>query len=187
MVARMAYRCTFKFSESSSSPTPRTPVFSYSPKANAMLVCLRFQIQAFVTSYAGYIFDSAIGANFDSYLERISDRDNDKDIMARIQVNAEQEHDVTSVFALRDLHSQLLDRILSGCLLRTAQRAAGDALRDLLDVVLQFGALVVDLRGGAVGESEGAQRVEEVYWLFRKKMFRFVRDALLFLMLAACN
>ena len=148
------------------------PVFPYAPLAQDLLVRLRFQIQAFVTALVTYVFDSAIGGNFDKYLRRIAElRDGFVDeSLARNR----SDHEVTDVFSLAESHSNLLDRILSGCLLRTVQRTAGDALRNLQELVLKFGVLLINVRRGFVQEAQGADDLQELYEAFQQGMFSFV-------------
>ena len=162
-VARIAFRSTFKSDG---------PVFPYAPRAQDLLVRLRFQIHAFVTGFVTYIFDCAIGGNFDTYMRRIAElRDGFADGSL---AGDDAEHLVTDVFSLAESHSDLLDRILSGCLLRTVQRAAGDALRDLLELVLQFGRLLINVRRGIVRGPQGAEELQELHALFQERMRSFV-------------
>lgn len=161
-VMRIVYRCMFKST---------SPVFSYAPKAEEMLLSLRFQIQAFMTAFVTYVFDSVIGSHFDAYLQRISEL---RDMVAAADLREHCGREITNVFALRDSHSELLDRILRGCLLRTVQRAAGGALRELLELILRFGILVTNLRRGVIQEAEAAEDLTELYTLFQTQMLLFV-------------
>jgi Gamma tubulin complex component C-terminal len=120
-----------------------------------------------------YVFDSVIGGNFDTYLQRISEL---RDTIAADGLAEYSEDELTSVFALRDSHSELLDRILRGCLLRTVQRVAGDALRELLELILRFGVLVTNLRRGAIREAHGAEQLSELYIMFQTQMLFFVSN-----------
>jgi len=165
MVARITYRSAFK---------SEGPVFQYAPQAQELLVRLRFQIQAFVTSFVTYVFDSAIGGNFDPYMRRIAELRGD--VADENPAPGDSEHEITDVFSLEESHSNLLDRILSGCLLRTAQRVAGDALRNLLELALQFGILVTNIRRGVVREADGAEELQELHKVFQKQMLAFVSN-----------
>lgn len=123
-----------------------------------------------------YVFDSVIGGNFDAYLRRISELRN---TVAAEDFPIRSEQEFTSVFALRDSHSELLDRILRGCLLRTPQRVAGDALQELLQLILRLGVLVTNLRRGTVREAAGAEELSELYGLFQTQMLFFVSPSTL--------
>lgn len=158
---RIIYRCTFKSTN---------PAFTYAPKAQEMLLSLRFQIQAFVTAFVTYAFDSVIGAEFDAYLQRISELRS----AVVVDLAGSSEDEIPNIFVLRDTHSELLDRILRGCLLRTAQRQAGDALREMLELILRFGTLITNLQRGVIKEADGVEDLVELYATFQTQMFFFV-------------
>lgn len=122
-----------------------------------------------------YVFDSVIGANFNAYLRQVSELRN---TVATDDFTNNSEREFTSIFALRDSHSELLDCILRGCFLRTPQRAAGDALREILELILRFGALVTNIRRGTVREAAGAEDLSELYGLFQTQMLFLVSDSI---------
>jgi len=78
------------------------------------------------------------------------------------------------VFALADAHSVMLDSILSACLLRSGQKAVGDLLRGVLELVLELGILAGDLKRGRLEEYEAAPLLEDLYATFRGKMSTLV-------------
>ncbi|GJJ06800.1 hypothetical protein Clacol_000996 [Clathrus columnatus] len=109
-----------------------------------------------------------IGGTFDKYLSQI---ENIRDAL-------HSEHDLNlqsmNIFVLGKSHSRLLDMILRCCLLRGSQRYARDALRDLLDLVLQFGSLIADLQYGAVKDFEAGERLVELNEAFKNGMLNLV-------------
>ncbi|KAF8210658.1 Spc98 family-domain-containing protein, partial [Mycena galopus ATCC 62051] len=84
--------------------TAARPLFPTLAPSNKLLLHLRFIAHSFMTHLSEYVLDTAIGGNFDpSSQPAFSD-----------------------VFALAKAHSALMDDVLSACLLRSHQRAAGD-------------------------------------------------------------
>ncbi|KAF8574120.1 hypothetical protein K439DRAFT_1624581 [Ramaria rubella] len=182
-VSRIAYRNIHKYNSPNANP-----LFAYTPKAHGTLLALRFQMQAFITAFTAYVFDSVIGAEFDAWMlrleslrqvnaerrEGVGDDGNDESRSDDLEPECDAENEITDIFALRDSHSALLDDILSGCLLRSAQRGAGDALRSLFELVLQFGALTMGLQND-VGEVEGAERLAELNVAFQRQICVFIK------------
>ena len=78
------------------------------------------------------------------------------------------------MFTLADCHSSVLDDILSACLLRSSQRAAGDLLRGTLEVILELCVLVGDLKDGRMAEYQASPVLDMLYASFRKKVSALV-------------
>ncbi|KAJ6594217.1 Spc98 family-domain-containing protein [Mycena capillaripes] len=134
------------------------PLFPTLTPSNKLLLHFRFIAHSFVTNLSEYVLDTAIGGNFDPFL-------------ASLSPPAEARGPAFSdVFALAKAHSALMDDILSACLLRSAQRAAGDLLRQALEFVLEFAVLVGDLKTGRLEEYRAAPLLEDLAGRFRAKM-----------------
>ncbi|KAG6331459.1 hypothetical protein ID866_7628 [Astraeus odoratus] len=90
-------------------------------------------------------------------------------------MDANAPHEFRDVFALAESHSAVLDDILSACLLRSSQRAAGDVLRSAMELVLEFCVLVGDINDGQVEERKAASSLETLYTTFRKRIAALVK------------
>jgi hypothetical protein len=139
------------------------PLFPTLTSSNKLLLHFRFITHSFVTSLSSHVFDTAIRGNFDAFLARLTSR-----------TSHSNEYEFSDVFALADAHSVMLDSILSACLLRSGQKAVGDLLRGVLELVLELGILAGDLKRGRLGEYEAAPLLEDLYATFRGKMSTLV-------------
>lgn len=139
---------------------PLLPTLTSSHK---LLMHFRFIAHSFLTRLSGYVFDTAIGGNFDPFLARLSSSAHSDDLVV-----------LSDVFSLSKAHSMLLDDILTACLLRSGQRAVGDLLRDSLDVVLEFAVLVGEVKRGRLQEYQAAPQLEGLFERFRAKLTTFV-------------
>lgn len=139
-------------------------------KSRKLLLYFRFISQAFVSSLSGYIFDTAIGGNFDPFLARLSSGDSG---LPNSSLN-ERAFEFSDVFELAQCHSALLDDILSACLLRSGQKGVGDLLRHSLELVLEFTIVVGELHRGRLEEYQAAPLIEDLFERFRTKMTTFV-------------
>ncbi|KAF9473401.1 gamma-tubulin complex, DGRIP91/SPC98 component protein [Pholiota conissans] len=161
-----ALKSLFRMSTHRAIATYLFPTLTPSRK---LLLHFRFLAQAFVSSLSGYIFDTAIGGNFDPFLARLSPDNanptNDNDPVARF----------SDVFELAQRHSALLDDILSACLLRSGQRGVGDLLRQCLELVLEFCIVVGELHRGRLQEYQAAPMIEELFRKFSLKMTTFMK------------
>lgn len=155
--------------------TPDEELFKSKPQTYRLLLRFRFQTHSFVSALTSYIFDSAIGTHFNSFMRRL-------DLVVRqIRLHSRQERDgdegspsVPDVFELMNDHSKVLDKILGACILRTQQRAIAEVVTDILSNVLDLGTLVGDIKRGIVDDSTGEERVKKLYNTFERKMFTFV-------------
>ena len=123
-----------------------------------------------MSSLSGYIFDTAIGGNFDPFLARLSSGDSG---LPNSSLN-ERAFEFSDVFELAQCHSALLDDILSACLLRSGQKGVGDLLRHSLELVLEFTIVVGELHRGRLEEYQAAPLIEDLFERFRTKMTTFV-------------
>lgn len=118
---------------------------------------------------SGYVFDSAIGGNFNPFLSRLS-----------CSPSAHDTHrpGFSDVFDLAQCHSALLNDVLSACLLRSGQKGVGDLLRQSMETVLEFTIVVGELRRGRVEEYQASPMIEELYKKFCLKMTMLVSSSL---------
>lgn len=142
------------------------PLFPTLTPSNKLLLHFRFIAHAFVSTLSEYVLDTAIGGNFDPFLASLS-----------LSQPAYDGHSLgfSDVFALAKAHSALMDDVLSACLLRSSQRAAGDLLRQALELVLEFAVLVGERKTGRLEEYEAAPRLGDLAGRFRAKMRAVVR------------
>ena len=138
-------------------------------KSRKLLLHFRFISQAFVSSLSGYIFDTAIGGNFDPFLARLSCGNSGP---------SEQTFEFSDVFELAQCHSALLDDILSACLLRSGQKGVGDLLRHSLELVLELTIVVGELHRDRIEEYQAAPLIEDLFQRFRMKMTTLVSFSL---------
>lgn len=143
----------------------------------------RFVAQSFVSNLSAYIFDTAVGGNFDPFIERLaataaaassapaSMSRPASPTSATVVPATERFSDVLS---LSQCHSELLDNILSACLLRSGQREVGEILRQALEAVLDFSVVMGELHRGRLEEYQAGPMVEELFTKFRAKMMMLV-------------
>jgi hypothetical protein len=160
-VIRTIYCITRKRSE---------PLFPTLASSNALLLHFRFIANSFVHALSEYVFDTAIGANFDAFLARSSPH-----ALSSSTYDEDERLTFSDVYTLAAYHSTVLDDILSSCLLRSSQRGAGDLLRGSLEVVLEFGILAGQLYLQQIEEYEAAPRLEALSIAFRNKMQTLAR------------
>ncbi|KAJ3868300.1 gamma-tubulin complex, DGRIP91/SPC98 component protein [Lentinula novae-zelandiae] len=134
-------------------------VFGTLASSRKMLLHFRFIAQSFVANLVEYVYDTAIAGNLDPFLARLEEVDSGT-THARY----------SDVFSLAEAHSGVMDDILTACLLRSGQRIAGGALRDSLELVLDFTVLVGDLYRGRIEEYQAASVLENLYIQFRNNM-----------------
>ena len=141
------------------------PPFATLAQSQKLFLNFRFFASSFVSSLSSYVYDDAIGTTYDAFLKKLDGRG---------QYN-EQGQDFADVFALEDYHSRVMDDILSSCLLRSSQKAVGDLLRSVLDIILQFGNLMADRRRGELEEYQAAGPLEDLFDRFIRRLRAFVR------------
>ena len=146
------------------SRSPRQPLFDTLANANILFLHFRFLAHTFVAQLCSYVYDTAIRGHFDSFLLKLS-----------IPKECRNEHRFSDVFELAQYHSGVLDNILIACLLRSGQKAAGDALRTCLETVMELGVLAGELHRGRVEEFQAKSALEELYSAFKRRVSRLVR------------
>lgn len=132
-------------------------------QSRKLLTHFRFVAHSFVATLSAYIFDVAIGGNFDAFLARVA--------ACRLGTSSE----FTDVFSLAGAHSAVMNDILSACLMRSAQRAAGDLLRESLELILELCVMIGDLNDGRLQEYEASSALDVLFAAFRKKMSTLVK------------
>ncbi|KAN0129226.1 Spc97 / Spc98 family domain containing protein [Lactarius tabidus] len=128
------------------------PLFPTLTSANNLLLRFRFAAQSFVSVLASHVPDVAVRGNVDPFLARLTP------------------DTFTDVFELADAHSDMMDDVLSACLLRSNQRTAGEALRGCMELVLDLCVLAGERRRGRVEEYAAVPVLESLYASFVEKM-----------------
>ena len=149
-----------------------SPIFATLTQSNKLLLHFRSVAQTFVNAISSYIFDTAIRGNFDAFLLQIRPPD-----QADGNLPDSTSTSFDDVFALSDLHSSVMDDILSACLLRSAQRAVGDLLRSCLELVLDLCILAGELKRKRLEEYRAAPLLEDLFTAFRSKVTSLVRNS----------
>ncbi len=137
-----------------------TFLFPTLTKSRQLLLHFRFVAQSFISSLSGYIFDTAIGGNFDIFLARLSSFTS---LPSDISISGldptvgghPDVHNISGfldVFEVARCHTALLDDILSACLLRSGQRVVDDLLRQAMDIVLELTIVIGELHRGRMEE-----------------------------------
>lgn len=142
------------------------PLFPTLAEAKKLFLHFHFIAQNFVMAVSSYVYDTAIGSNYDAFLKTIS------------QANDHQHSDnaFSDVFTLAEQHSAMLDVILGSCLLRSGQRVVGDLLRSALDVVLELALLMADLKQGTYQEYQAEILLQKLFKKFRSRVVTLVRN-----------
>lgn len=150
------------------------PLFQTLSQSQKLLLHFRFIAQSFVATLSSYVFDTAIGGNFDPFLEQLSSSSSYESNSAQAPSDPRPPR-FSDVFELEAAHSMVLDRILTAILLRSGQKAVGDLLRQALELVLEFCVIAGELQRERLKEYEAAVMMEDVYGKFKEKMSRFVK------------
>ncbi|KAG2339777.1 hypothetical protein BDR05DRAFT_891098 [Suillus weaverae] len=132
-------------------------------QSRKLLTHFRFVAHSFVATLSAYIFDVAIGSNFDAFLARVA--------ACRLGTSSE----FTDVFSFAKAHSAVLNDILSACLMRSAQRAAGDLLHGSLELILELCVMVGDLNDGRLQEYQASSALDVLFTAFRKKVSTLIK------------
>ena len=146
------------------SRSHKKPLFDTLVKTNNLFLHFRFLAHTFVAQLCSYVYDTAIGGHFDSFLLKLLAPRGDRNGRG-----------FTDVFELAQYHSDVLDNILIACLLRSGQKAAGDALRLCLETVMELGVLAGELCRGRIEEYQAKSTLEELYSAFKRRVSRLVR------------
>ncbi|KAH9083768.1 Spc98 family-domain-containing protein [Lactarius deliciosus] len=133
------------------------PLFPTLTSANNLLLRFRFAAQSFVSALASHVPDVAVRGNVDPFLARLTPGT------------------FTDVFELADAHSDVMDDVLSACLLRSNQRTAGEALRSCMELVLDLCVLAGERRRSRVEEYAAVPVLETLYASFVEKMNTLVK------------
>ncbi|KIL66358.1 hypothetical protein M378DRAFT_75278 [Amanita muscaria Koide BX008] len=177
-----AIKAVYRMSRSSSKPLFETLV-----NFRKLMLHFRFVADSFISNLSAYVFDTAIGGNFDPFVQRLAatalvasspsetlSRAVSSTSSAALHLHPGTER-FSDVFSLSQSHSELLDNILSACLLRSGQRQVGDILRQALELVLEFSVVIGELHRGRLKEYEAGPMVQDLFSQFRSKMTVFTR------------
>lgn len=145
------------------------PLFPTLASSQKLFLHFRFVASSFVTALSSYVFDNAIRGIFDHFLSQLDRRGRDRDA-------SEGAKEFADVFELANYHSKIMDDILGACLLRSSQKAVGDLLRGVLEIILEFGILMGDRRRGAFEEYQAAGPLGDLFSRFKSKMKTLVCD-----------
>jgi hypothetical protein len=137
---------------------PEYQLFPTRPDSSKQVHHLLFMFQSFVSSFSGYVFDTAITASLMAFTTSLT--------KATTQFS--------DIYALSAAHSAAMDNALSACLLRSNQKEAAVVLHECLQLVLSFSVLISELRRGRIGEDEGATLLVSQYADLRMKRELFV-------------
>ena len=129
-----------------------SPLFPTLTSANNTLLRFRFSAQSFISAIASHVPDDAVRGNVDPFLACLTPGT------------------FTDVFQLADVHSDVMDDVLSACLLRSSQRMAGDALRGCMELALELCVLAGDRRRGRIEEYAAMTLLENLHTSFVEKM-----------------
>ena len=154
--------------------TTSKPLFATLAKPQKRLLHFRFVAQSFVSTLSAYVFDTAIGGNFDPFIARLSVPTPGGGAAAAAASVLKEGMGFSDVFSLAKSHSELLDDVLTACLLRSSQRAVGEVLRQSLELVLEFTIVAGEVYRGRMEEHEAAVAMEDVERRFLAKMGVFV-------------
>ncbi|KAH8828353.1 Spc98 family-domain-containing protein [Flagelloscypha sp. PMI_526] len=138
----------------------KQPPFPTLDRSRRILLHLWRSGITFIRSLSSYLFDVAIGIQFNAFFQELD-------------ASADEQRGFRDVFTLALGHSSLLDDVLSACLLRSAQGAVGDIIRQILELLLQVCVLVGDQKLGRVREAEAAETMETQAASFTKRMIIF--------------
>lgn len=141
-----------------------SPVFPTFTPQNTLLSHARFACQSFMTSLMSYIFDSTIRRHFEPFLADVLEhtRRDPTDTGSR------KPH-FRDVFALAAHHGEVLDRILSDCLLRSSQKHAGGLIQACLETILELGIMACRLRNEELEEYQAVPHLERLQARFDRK------------------
>ncbi|KAI0312308.1 Spc98 family-domain-containing protein [Amylostereum chailletii] len=146
---------------------PSDPLFSTLAPANRQLLQFRFFAHNFIEALASYVFDTAIRGTYDTFLEQLHPQAPNE--------SAAPTFKFSDIFALAEVHSTVLDEVLTACLLRSAQRSAADILRSCMELILDLCILSGELRRRRVEEYEAAPVLQNMFASFRDRMKALVK------------
>ncbi|KDQ15335.1 hypothetical protein BOTBODRAFT_131086 [Botryobasidium botryosum FD-172 SS1] len=145
-------------------------LFPAYPHCFTMLCHFRFRAQSFLSNFIAYIFDIAIGVNWNSFITRLrnlQESSNADSIVDNVR-------EVQDVFSLVNYHSAVLDKMLEACVLKTRHKAVANVLTKCLEIILQLGKLVGERTSSAISELEGSKRLQALFQSFEKNAVLFL-------------
>ncbi|KAF5348737.1 hypothetical protein D9758_006819 [Tetrapyrgos nigripes] len=141
------------------------PIFQTLASSRKLFLQFRFAAQSFITNFSEYVYDTAIGGNFDPFLASL-----------RTVADKNETHfRFSDIFSLAGVHSKVLNDMLTACLQRASQRVGATLLRDAMQIVLDFSVLAGELYRGRVEEYQAAPLLDNMYRQFRKKVANLIK------------
>lgn len=155
------------------------PVFKTSKSTNALFLYFRQISQTFVAALVSYVYDVAIGGNFDQLLARLVESESSSAIEKDDNPNTPSTSQggrvaFANVNVLVEYHTTIMDNILTACFLGSGQEAGRDALQACLQIILEFGTLISNVKRGRMKEYDGVVLIEGLLDRFRVKMMELV-------------
>lgn len=150
------------------------------PEAQRVFHHLRFQTNAFISALSTYIADSAIGANYNTFMERLVKLRHGVSEQSPSSSSAPEDvplEELRDVFSILAYHSAVMDKILEACLLKTRHRSVGASLVSCMDSVLHLGKLVVGLKAGTMSEETAERKLRKIHDSFHSAMENLVSNA----------
>lgn len=136
------------------------------------------QMESFLNGFLGYIFDTAISANWTSFIQQLIDLNrfrSSSQLWRGFSGSADdwpspRDHDV---FAVMQSHSDVLDKILLACFLKGRQRTTRSAIQKPLAVILQLALALQNV--GDAGSKGLTSRLRELQSEWNVVMHSLVR------------
>lgn len=124
------------------------------------------QIHVFIGAVVGYVFDSAIGRRWDTFVRRmkkLQTQSSEHNASSDSGLAHTVEDPIFDVFTLSEYASSTLDDILSACLLKSRQRAAGTTLRVPMELIMSLGHLLREIASGRLTEAAGIAGMRDLH------------------------
>lgn len=143
--------------------------FKHDKRSTKLLQRFSRQIQSFTDSSIGYVFDSAIGSHWKTFTSRLQSLKSEYSStgLRRSQTShsneEEEDQELHDVFSILDYHTDVLDKILTACLLKARLNSANAALRRPLNIVLALARLLKDLREGRRSAEKAASMLVDLH------------------------
>lgn len=158
------------------------PVFKIQASSNKLFLYFRQISQTFVDALSSFIFDVAIDENFDGLLtglrevELFGSATDDIHFSPSLSISKDANIVISDVDTLTVHHSRVLDNILHACLLGPGQETMQDMLRACLQILVQFGMLVINVKRGRMNEVDASTDLEDLFRRFRAKVLVLVSN-----------
>ncbi|KAI9032543.1 Spc98 family-domain-containing protein [Phycomyces nitens] len=147
---------------------PRCNLVSQYPKDLLhTLGCVRFQMNHFMNAMCGFVFDTAIGATWESWMTRLERLRTGEPVTDPL----DEALGTMDPFTFGEYHEHILDRILFQCFLKQNQKPIMNLLRKVFKSILVFG----DLLESSQRDDEWENQCRTSCRLFRRQAWHFVQ------------